>query len=44
VRFSSKREHCAELARIALLVLKILVYIAIAAGAVYFLIHPPVAD
>jgi len=44
VQFSSKREQPAELASIALLVLKILVYVAIAAGAVYLLIRPPVAD
>ena len=43
VQFSSKREQRAELASIALLVLKILVYVAIAAGAVYLLIRPPVA-
>jgi len=44
VQFSSEREQRAELANIALLVLKILFYMAIAAGAVYPLIHPPVAD
>jgi hypothetical protein len=43
VQFSSKREQRAELTSIALLVLKLLVYVAIAAGAVYLLIHPPVA-
>jgi len=44
VQFSSKREQRAGLASIALLVLKILVYVAIAAGAVYLLIHPLVAS
>jgi hypothetical protein len=43
VQFSTKREQRAELASIALLVLKILIYVAIAAGAVYLLVHPPVA-
>ena len=43
VQFSTKREQRAELVSIALLVLKILVYVAIAAGAVYLLIRPPVA-
>jgi hypothetical protein len=39
----SKRKHGAELASIALLILKILVYVAIAAGIVYLLIQPPSA-
>lgn len=43
VQFSSKREQRAELVSIALLVLRILFYVAIAAGAVYLLIHPPIA-
>jgi len=43
VQVSTKREQRAELASIALLVLKILVYMAIVVGAVYLLINPPVA-
>jgi hypothetical protein len=43
LQFSTKREQRAELVSIALLVLKLLVYVAIAAGAVYLLIRSPVA-
>ncbi len=43
MHFSPKREQRAELTSILLLVLKILVYIGIAAGVVYLLIHPPIA-
>jgi hypothetical protein len=43
VEFSAKREKRAELFRVALLVLKVLLLLALAGGAVYILIHPPAA-